>query len=111
MNWLLHLSFKTATLKLDVLPTSVSQLIDPDVAVIICSPRPGFLAGKLAMIRNMDHTPIGFLVIDSEIVALGIACKQREKVWHFTKTPDINTFSRGNLKTGQNACGYASRMG
>src|SRR5829696_6394818 len=38
----LHLSFKTTALKLNVLPAAVSQLVDPDVAVIICSPRPRF---------------------------------------------------------------------
>src|SRR5690348_4457227 len=40
-----HLSFKTSALKLDVLPTAVSQLIDPDVAVIVSTPRPCFLTG------------------------------------------------------------------
>src|SRR5215211_8994664 len=87
----LHLSFKTAALELDVLPTLVSQLIDPDVAVIIGAPRPRLLAGKLAMIRDMDHTPIRLLVIDPEIVSLGITCKQREEIRHLTKPPYINT--------------------
>src|SRR5215212_2963133 len=86
----LHLSFKTAALKLDILPTAVSEFVDPDVAVIICAPRPGLLAGKLAMVGDMDYTPIGLLIIDPEIVSLGIACKQREEVWHLTKPADIN---------------------
>src|SRR6185503_957632 len=87
----LHLSFKTTALKLHVLSAAVSQLVDPDVAVIICAPRPRLLAGKLTMIRDVDHAPVRLLVIDTEIVALGIACKQREEVWHFTKPADIDT--------------------
>src|SRR4051794_39313761 len=94
----LHLSFKTTALKLHVLPAAVSQLVDPDVAVVIRAPRPRLLAGQLAMIRNVDHAPIRLLVIDPEIVSLGITCKQREEVWHFTKPPDVDAFFDGKLE-------------
>src|SRR6185503_16194710 len=97
---MLHLSLKTAALKLDVLPAAISQLVDPDVAVIIGAPRPRILAGQLAMIGNVDHAPIRLLVIDPEIVTLGIARKQREEVWHFTKPADVDTLFDRKLEDG-----------
>src|SRR5215213_4034250 len=68
----LHLSLKTTALKLHVLSSAISKFVDPDIAVIICSPCPRLLAGKFAMIRHVDHTPIGLFVIDPEIISLGI---------------------------------------
>src|SRR6185503_10421812 len=44
-----HLRFKAATLKLNILVTSISQLVDPDVAVVVSAPGPGLLAGQFTM--------------------------------------------------------------
>ena len=96
----LHLSFKTPALKLDILSAAVSQLIDPDVAVFVSSPRPRFLAGQFAMVGHVDHTPIRLFVINAEVVALGIARKERKEVWHLTKPPDIDSLFDRKFEDG-----------
>src|ERR1044072_423958 len=94
----LHLSFKAASLKLHILSTAVRQLIDPDVAVLVSPPRPCLLARQLAMVCDVDHTPIRLFVIDAEIVSFGITRKKRKEVGHFTKPADVDSFLNRKLE-------------
>src|SRR5262245_44317617 len=93
-----HLSFKTAALKLNILPATIGQLINPNITVIISPPRPCFLSRQLSMICDVHHAPIRLFVIDSEVVALRIPCKQRKEIRYFAKAADVDSLLYWKLK-------------
>src|SRR6185436_6023125 len=89
-----------ASLKLHILSATVREFIDPDVTVIVSPPRPCLLAGQLAMVCDMDHTPIRLFIVDPEIVSLGFTRKKRKEVWHFTKAADVHSFFNRKFEDG-----------
>src|SRR5438128_3397303 len=80
---MLQLCLEAATLEFDILSTAIGQFINPYLPVCVPPPGPCLLARHFAVIRNMNDAPIGFFVIQTEVIQLGVAGKERQEVWHF----------------------------
>src|SRR5262249_19033923 len=78
-------------LELDVLPITVRELVNPDRAGVIGSPGPGFLSRQFVMIGYVCDSPIGFFVVDTEVIASRVPREERECVRHPTIATEIDT--------------------
>ena len=86
-----HLCLEPPSLEFNVLVATVGQLVNPNVAIVVSAPGPGFLSWHFTVVRNVDYAPVRLVVIHTEVITSRVARKEREKVWHVAKLAQVNT--------------------